>query len=457
MTSNTSANTPPPSRLGISFQLLVALYIGAVILLSYRANLTIAAKALGAILGASFLFIAMSSSKKIVIPATYKVWAIWFALATVSCLFAESSSLALYRAQTLAQVAVVGFIATNFMIWHRSTQFYVLALIGSALLSSAMVTLNPAPFTDFDGRVYGTLGNANTFGFILSATLVMSLVSAITSRAIILKLAFLAATATLFIMLLQTGSRKAMLGGVLLGGGMVCAAYLYRSSKVSKKSLVGAVMAVATIVPIGIIYLMNSNFWFRIERAMGIFDGGTTNADTSVQGRLWLSERALDIAARNPILGIGLDNFRVADGGGIGKQIGTYSHNNYLEVLVSTGAVGFLIYFYIYWILLKQLFLLRSCLRSNEYFGRYTMALVVTISIVAMDTAMVSYYDKVFWLLLPWLVAELHLLTGLQKQAMINRSTVKTDAEKEPDPAEAGMDKAASPIGYAVPGTGKLP
>jgi O-antigen ligase len=431
-------------RLGITYQLLTAIYIGTVVLLSYRANLTFAAKVVGATLGLSFLFLGLSK-KKIVIPTVYKFWCAWFALAFTSCLFAEDPQLALYRAQTLAQVVVVGFIATNFMIWHQSTRFYVLALIGSALLSSAMVFINPAPFTDFDGRVFGTLGNANTFGFILSVTLILSLVGSITSPRLISKAVYVAATAMIFAMLLQTGSRKAMIGGVLLGGGLVCAAYLYRSVKVGHRSFFGAIITVGTIIPLGIIYLMNSNFWFRIERAMGFFEGGETNTDTSVQGRLWLIDRAIDIAVHNPILGIGLDNFRVADGGGIGKNIGTYSHSNYLEVLVSTGALGFVIYFWMYYILLKQLYALRYCLRTQQYFGRYTTVLVVTISTLAMDTAMVSYYDKVFWLVFPWLIAELYLLSQMQKQAIARQATTTSNTEED------DVDNEPTSVGYVSP------
>lgn len=427
MTPESSERNLPRNRLGAIYQLLTAIYIGTVVLLSYRENLTLAAKAAGVILGLSFVFMAVTS-KKIVIPAIYKIWLAWFALAFTSCLVAEDPQLALYRAQTLAQVVVVGFIVTNFMIWHRSTMFYIVALVGSTLLSSVVVFVNPAPFTDFDGRVYGTLGNANTFGFILSVTLVLTLVNAITSRRLVFKAVFLAAATMIFIMLLQTGSRKAMIGGVLLGGGLVCAAYLYRSIKIGGKSFIGAVIAIGAIIPISITYLMNSEFWFRINRAMAFFDGGIASTDTSVQGRLWLSERAIDLAVHNPILGIGLDNFRLADGGGIGRHIGTYSHSNYLEVLVSTGAVGFVVYFYMYWMLVKQLFAMRSFLRSKEYFGRYTMALVVSISIIAMDTAMVSYYDKVFWLVFPWLVAELHLLSEGRKQAIANRKAAISNA-----------------------------
>lgn len=407
--------------LGIQYRLLVVAYVAAVVLLSYRENLTLAAKAVGMLIGSATLFLVFAKGKRIVVPTTYRIWGSWFLLVLVSCVFAEDMVVALNRALTVAQVAIVGFLVTNFIIWNRSTRFYTMALVGAALASAVMVLNNPGTFASIDGRVHGTLGNANTFGVMLSVSLTLSLVAALSSRNLIIKVVFFLTGSVIFNMLLQTGSRKAMLAGVLLGGGLISVAYLYKSGAATFRSLIMALITIAILIPIGFTLLVNSEFWYRTERAIAAFDGDMSDADSSLTGRLWLAKRAVSIAIANPLIGIGLDTFRMKSGSGIGVAIGTYSHSNYLEILVSTGIFGFVLYFSIYWLWFKRLYLRRRYLRSPVHFGRYTSVTVVVIMVAVMDISMVSYYDKVMWLVLPWVVAELHLFEMEEKRHLLNQ------------------------------------
>jgi O-antigen ligase len=412
-------------------------YTAAVVLLSYRDNLTLAAKAIGALLGLAFFFLVFAKGKRIVVPITYRIWGAWFGLALVSCALAEHIEIAAYRALTVAQVASVGFLVTNLLIWNRSTRFYTTALIGVALASTVMVMTNPGLFASIDGRVHGPLGNANTFGVLLSVSMVLSLVAALGTRNLFAKALFLGAAAVIFTMLLQTGSRKAMLIGVLMGGTLVCIAYLYKSGAAKIQSFMRALIIVAALLPVGITFLINSDFWYRTERAMDVLGGDSSNADSSLIGRAWLAKRAIDVAAANPVFGIGLDTFRMARGIEIGVAVGTYSHSNYLEILVSTGVLGFGLYFYIYWLWFKKLYALRRYLKSPTHFSRYAMVAIVTTMIALMDIGMVSYYDKVMWLVLPWLVAELHLFDMEEKEKAVSRKAQMIEdrriSEESPD------------------------
>lgn len=424
--------------LGILYQLLIAAYIAAVVLFSYRENLTLAAKAVGALLGIAFVFLAFAKGKRIVVPITYRIWGAWFGLALVSCALAEYIEVAVYRALTLVQVASVGFLVTNLLIWNRSTRFYTTALIGVAVASTVMVTASPGTFAGIDGRVHGTLGNANTFGVLLSISMVLSLITALGTRKLFAKVLFLCAAAVIFIMLLQTGSRKAMLAGVLMGGILVCIAYLYKSGAAKIQSFFAALIVVAALLPAGIAFLINSDFWFRTERVIEVFRGDSSNADSSLVGRLWLAQRAIDVAVANPVLGIGLDTFRMTRGAEIGVSVGAYSHSNYLEILVSTGVLGFGLYFYIYWLWFKKLYTLRRYLKSQTHFSRYAMVAIVTTMIAVMDVGMVSYYDKVMWLVLPWLVAELHLFDIEEKERVAGRKAQVTEDRRMSDEALNG-------------------
>lgn len=395
--------------LAIQYRLLVMAYIATVVLWSYRENLTQAAKVVGALLGLAFVFLAFVKGKRIIVPVTYRIWGAWFLLAIVSCIFSSHIEVSLMRAVTVAQVSIVGFMVTNILIWNRSTHFYTMAMIGAALASVVMATVTPGTFATMDGRVYGTMGNANTYGVMLSVALVLSLITALDARNIVIKVVLFGVAVVIASMMLQTGSRKAMIAGLLLGGGLTCIAYLYKSGVAKFRSLFVAMIIVASLVLVGITFLVSSDFWFRIEQGMAAFNGGLGATDQSVIGRLSLARMAVEISMENPLIGIGLDAFRLERGANTGMAIGTYSHSNYLEILVSTGIVGFVLYFSIYLLWFRKLYAFRRHLRSPASFRRYTTVMVVVTMITAMDVAMVSYHEKFIWLILPWIVAELHL------------------------------------------------
>lgn len=424
--------------LAIQYRLLVVTYIVTVVLLSYREDLTQAAKIAGVLLGVAVMFLVFAKGKRIVVPLTYRILGAWFMVALVSSIFSGHLEVSMMRALTVAQVSGIGFLVTNILIWNRSTRFYAIALIGAALMSVAMVTAMPGTFATMDGRVYGTMGNANWYGVMLSVAMVLSLITALDAKNLVVKVMSFGATIPIANMMLQTGSRKAMIAGLLLGGGLICIAYLYKSGAATFRSFFVAMIIVASLVPVGITFLVNSDYWFRTEQAVAAVSGDIGSADQSVIGRLWLAQQAIELSLKNPLLGIGLDTFRMARSGNTGMTIGTYSHSNYLEILVSTGIVGFVLFFSIYWLWFRKLYAFRRRMRSPASFRRYTMVMVVVMMIAAMDVAMVSYYDKFMWLVLPWIVAELYLFEEEESRRIASRKPEVASAEAETPGVEVG-------------------
>ena len=94
----------------------------------------------------------------------------------------------------------------------------------------------------------------------------------------------------------------------------------------------------------------------------------------------------IDAFKESPVIGYGIDNYRyinLRDSGHL-----TYSHNNFVEMLVGVGGIGFLIY-YFYYIKL-------TCDFLRLYFRRNTSMLLNTVAICflcffAMHIAVVSY------------------------------------------------------------------
>jgi len=258
------------------------------------------------------------------------------------------------------------------------------------------------------GRVFGPLGNANAFGIMLVTALIFVLVGALCERRLIGKLLYLAAAGLLFAVVLQTGSRQAIVG-TMVGGFMIIASYVY-GSRAGLKGVLVSIAILAVLLPVAYSIASTSKYWYRMQVAISASQGDTADADSSLLGRAWLYKRAWELTVEHPVFGIGLDNFRTAEGNKIGSRIGTYSHSNYMEIMASTGFPGFLLYFSILWHWYRTLYRSRHLMWNKQSFSRYTQVLAITVAYTVMDFTSVSYYDKCAWLVFPWLIAELEFL-----------------------------------------------
>ena len=91
-----------------------------------------------------------------------------------------------------------------------------------------------------------------------------------------------------------------------------------------------------------------SYLWERIIQGIYLDDGSSAY-------RLFLIEKGLILFKSNPIFGCGLGQFSSASGTGL------YAHNEFIEILATTGLVGLACYYGSYILILKRL------LNSNRY------------------------------------------------------------------------------------------
>jgi len=409
MHSTLAATVDRRTGVGIHYQLLIAAYVVALILFNREAGILLAIpKIIVPLIAFAFLIQVLGRGSKIHVPMTYRIWAVWFIIAITSTLLSDDVRLA--RVITLAQLAFVGFMITNFLIWNRDTRFYIFALIAGVTASMFWIHLDPAAFTQ-NNRMRGTIGNANAHGVLLSVGLVLSVVMGLGARRWFSKFLLLGLAAWFFTAILQTGSRQAIFGGAVLTAFVVFCAYLYRGWIAKDKSLPKLIAISAVGFPVLLAAIIGSDFWFRIERGAAAL-GGDIGADGSVRQRLWMIQRGLELWSDSPVIGHGMTAFsHAADADHIfASRIGGYAHNNYIEILVATGLLGLLIYvsIYIYW--LAKLYILRHSLTRRELFAPYTITIAVVAITIVSDVARVSHYEKLFWLLLPWIAAELYLL-----------------------------------------------
>lgn len=188
---------------------------------------------------------------------------------------------------------------------------------------------------------------------------------------------------------LFTGSRKGLF--ILIAG---IALYYFLTSK-NKKILVFSGV-------VGFIFLS----YYLIMSVPGLYNvlgirvegllvqiTGKGIVDNSTRTRMLMIDYGISWFKQNPLIGYGMNNYRTLLAWATGRS--TYSHNNYVELLVGVGAIGTIIYYYIYMYIIKQLF---KPARKKETTASLFFSLMIILIII--EYGLVSYYDNLMQLII---------------------------------------------------------
>lgn len=397
-------------KLGLIYKAAIAAYIFTVVILSYREGMTVFAKGAAIVLAGLFVFRAATSGEKIFFPIEFRLLFAWFMVGLVSSALSQESATALVRVITLLQVYPIAFIIANLLYWNGDTRFYWLTLVVAGVASGLITLSDPMRFSGEDGRIFGTLANANAFAALLAVAVAVCLGAITGTTNVILRLGGLALAGFFLYLVARTGSRMGMLASV---GAAVVVMLCFRASRRGRGATrTIAILLFGCLLVGGILYYLGSSEY--ADRLQALTAGARkgdlgATGDTSLYNRVLLYKKAFELALSHPLLGVGLDVFRTA---GIQfRQIGNNSHSNYMEILASTGLIGAPIYFAMYYFWWRRLWRSRVALSNVELASRFAIAVAVAAQMLVFDLAWVTYYEKLTWLVLSGLIVESHLIS----------------------------------------------
>lgn len=229
--------------------------------------------------------------------------------------------------------------------------------------------------------------NVNAIGMNLSLSILIGYLVIKYRNIKILWLVWTVISIAMLVTIMLTGSRKALL--LIMLPFLIFALYDY------KKHFLKAILMV--VAALGFVWLaLNVEFFYdivgrRIEDLINMVTGNETGREDN--SRMVLIMLGLDWFSESPFVGYGMNCFRVLSNivpRFAGKNF--YAHNNYIEILVGGGIVGFCVY-YSYVILL-----LRRIIGHSRVYFRYA-AICLSIVLV-MDFAQVSYYDVIMQMII---------------------------------------------------------
>lgn len=218
----------------------------------------------------------------------------------------------------------------------------------------------------FNGRYHVVFGNPNFFGAYLGVA--VSFVSDIFALAL------------LFMGVILSGSRGALLAG-LLGFGAMC--YLSYLRGISKKVL--AALGAVLILALGIFFYANSR--------VSVYEN---------RGTIW--EVGFRAFMKRPILGWGLENFEYAYNASLmqgetwlkGVRVDK-AHNEILEVMVSGGVLGLLAYLSLLTVFFKEAF---KILRIDKGLGVFLISGAISFFLVSLTNVLSVTSYIIFWMMM---------------------------------------------------------
>lgn len=257
----------------------------------------------------------------------------------------------------------------------RSNIDLSMSLYVKAVLFYSIVIIFFEPASISGNRLGGA--NSNVLAISTSIALVISIYKFILNKkekGNIFKIVFF------LIITLLTGSRKGLLA-VLLGSGLLIY-FIYPNKRFKNIFLmsIGVLLVYMTIMSVPFLF---NTIGIRLQNLLDFIFHDKIVED-SIKSRLTLVEIGQNYISKRFWQGYGLGSFMYIPLSG-----GTYSHNNYIELLFSVGFIGTSIYYTTYLVAIFQCFKL-----IKKHYKMASCLISILLVLLVLDYGWVSYIER---------------------------------------------------------------
>lgn len=382
----------------ISIHVILFLFISTLLF----ANVNTMFLALNKITGLLMFLHWLAFSRKLYFPKHIKIYGYFILFSALTGFFvARDFSLVVEDVKTMSQLWVLMIIAyvsyygkTNL----RGVSLLLLTLALFAHQGSILGLSIEGVTTDFSKRNTGVTQNANVLGLLTLLGLIGALQIIDSSTKSFLRF-FKRNWFILFvvcaILLLPTGSRKSFFSLTVLF------AYRLFIDGQGRRTL----PLILTVTLFLAFFLSNQILDFFGDSVMGRRILDESNFEHGVEVRQSMYQLGLEIFFQFPLVGIGLNNFRLF------TDTGHVSHSYYIEVLSGTGLIGFFLLFSIYFHLIKKSRLIMRNGHTLE--ARFVHQFMVVMTVMFFGF---SYHDSIrHWILVTLLFGVLDYLSKFER------------------------------------------
>lgn len=318
------------------------------------------------------------------------IFGIVISLATTNTPAKEEASSILYRYWTSF---ILVFMMNNVVSTHSDITVLIYAfIIGGMGLSVAIISYNGIDIilSGGDRMSNGTFGNVNAIGTHCGRAILLAIYELITrmkQRCKGRKIFLISAIVICFLVMMFTGSRKALLSIVF---SLIVFTLVYSNDK----NFILRVLSILFVFSV-LIFIISTVPAFNAmkERMLGLLDVLGDSSNASVAGdakRIYFLEKGIETFLESPVFGKGLCySIYLFD---------MYSHNNYVELLMNTGIIGFVSFYWMYIYLIFK----NSNVKHNNI-ALYSLIWMLMAKMLFDEIGVVDHYDRMTFVVLIFL------------------------------------------------------
>lgn len=334
-----------------------------------------------------------------------KVWAyvaanlLWMAASILYCLDVKNSRATL---NTMVQLYVFLLIAYEYFKLRKNAFIEVAEAIFCGAVFMSFFAINEYGISGLllafveQERLGTEINQINVFGMVSGYGTIMGIYLYLKKKSLL----YIIATLLTGFMALISASTKALL--IVIVGVIAIFYTIIRKYKIM-------------IVPISIAYFFVGSYFIanssefgafnRLQQTINIVTGsGVENNSTLI--RLYMTQFGFAKFLQSPLWGYGIDSFQTL----FGRQTGwfVYAHNNFIEMLVSGGIIGFCTYYSIYYYFYKFI-------KARNLDGRFVLTIFFLFFGLGMASVNYSSKETVIFMLL-FLTYILRVRRGIEQK-----------------------------------------
>jgi len=384
------------------FSLLLMLYIASVIV--FKQNYMIVAHTIDLLMIGLFVLLVLKE-RSIRTNPIINIYFAFMIFSLLSSLWAISFDETSFKSLQMFIIVINLLVIYNLMMTFNIKDFYMKGiLLGSFINYIIVLGLVVVPFDIVKGeRFFGTLGNPNDLAVFMLISIFISTIYLFDNKSEkrwFYYYQYINILLALY-MILLTVSKKGIIFGSLLFLAYIAISLKSKEGikRIFLLSIIGTII-IFFFIDWGEVNKYFENVLYRFDAFSSALDdrGGMNN---STEIRKQLISFGLLAFQGEPLFGYGLGNFRFISGG-------QYAHNNFVELLVGVGLIGFFIFYLMYAYLFYILF------RIVKIESDLKKLFLIFLSILlGMDAALVSYGDKTTMYLLVFMYV--YILQELMK------------------------------------------
>ena len=288
---------------------------------------------------------------------------------------------------TSSLIFILAFVVYNICVTYPEATEYIKWAFIISLFIQIWISNNFIQYTEWGtvDRHKGTMGNANLYSLFINIAFIFLLQRIGRPKNILKYLLIFAAISLVVFEIINAGSRKGIIFTILI----ILFYYSNSFMRIGNINKIIYIILGSIFIYQVATYVIDSKYFYRFFQSFYY-----NEISSSELHRYALAQDGLRMFYEKPIFGWGGDGFRYFNN--IDRS---YSHMNFIELLVNYGIVGFMLFYSMYIWFFKKLYD-KINIKHKEILNDYYIFIFFLFITLVLDIAIVRIFERIYWIII---------------------------------------------------------